>query len=359
MELNTLLDELTAKDGSDLHLVAGEPPVFRVAGTLIRRDGPVLDAAALEALLLPSLPDDLRAVLTEGRQDVQMNLRREAASFRLHVFHERGRLAGAVRIVPRRVHAIDELDFSPEAAGTLTKLTAVTRGLIVVTGTSGSGKTTTCAGLIETINRTRAERIVTIEDPIEYEFEAKKSLITQRAVGQDVADFPAGLRAALREDPDVVLVGEIRDLETLSLALTLAETGHLIFTTLNVGSASGAVKRLVDAFPPSQQEMARGLLARNLVAVIAQRLLPRAHLSGRVPANEILIGLPRVRQMIADGHADLSVAIEAGRSAGLQTMDDALARLYERGTITFDLAWSYLEDKDRIQRADGTTPPAA
>jgi twitching motility protein PilT len=334
--------------------------VFRVAGALIRREnGPVLDAAGLEALLLPALPDDLRATLTQQRRDVEMNLRGKAASFRFHVFHERGRLAGAVRVVPRRVHAVDELDFDPEAAETLTKLSAITRGLIVVTGPAGSGKTTTCAGLIETINRTRAERILTIEDPIEYEFAAKKSLFTQRAVGQDVPDYPYGLRAAFREDPDVLFAGDLRDLESLHLLLTLAETGHLVLTTLNVGTVSEAITRLVDSFPESQRAMIRSLLARTLTAVIAQRLLPRAQLVGRVPANEILIATPRVRQMIQDGHTDMSVAIEAGRATGLQTMDDAVARLYERGTITFDLAWSHLEDKNRIPRPDGTPPPAA
>lgn len=354
MELNTLLAEVTERGASDLHLVAGEPPVFRVAGTLIRRpNGPILDAAGLEALLLPHLPDDVRALLIERRQDVEITLRSPDTSFRFHVFHERGRLGAALRVVPRRVPALDELDFSPEAAGLLTKLTQMMRGLIVVTGAAGSGKTTTCVGMIETINRARAERIVTIEDPIEYEFQPQQSLITQRAVGQDVTDFPAGLRSALREDPDVLFVGEVRDLESLSLLLTLAETGHLVFTTLNVGSASAAVQRLVDAFPDSQRKTIRGLLARNLNAIIAQQLLPRYERAGRVPVNEILLGTPRVRQMILDGHADLVVAIEAGRDVGMQTMDDALVRLYERGVVSFDVAWSRLEDRSRIP------PPAA
>jgi twitching motility protein PilT len=227
----------------------------------------------------------------------------------------------------------------------------------VVTGPTGSGKTTTCAGMIETINRSRAERILTVEDPIEYEFQPKQSLITQRAVGQDVTDFPAGLRSALREDPDVLYVSELRDLETLSLTLSLADTGHLVFTTLNVPSASAAVQRLVDAFPEAQRGAIRGLLARNLMAVVAQRIVPRLHQPGRVPVNEILIGTPRVRQMILEGHTDLTVAIEAGRDQGMQTMDDALVRLFERGVISHNEAWSHLLDRDRIRPEQAAPQP--
>lgn len=356
MELTALLAEMETRQASDLHLVVGQPPVFRVAGRLTRReDGPVLDAGAMEALLLPHLSDPLRGALVHGRQDAEMTLRQGAGTFRFHVFRERDNLSAALRKVPNQVPALDDLNFTPEVRETLERLTKTTRGLIVVTGPSGSGKSTTCAALIETINRTRAERIVTLEDLIEYEFTSKQSLITQRVVGQDLNSFAEGLRSAFREDPDIVFVGELRDLETFGLALALAETGHLVFCTMHMNTASEAVKRLIESYPESNRENVRDLLARNLMAVIAQGLLPRvpnSGLHGRVPANEILIGTPRVRRMIAEGHDDLAVAMEAGRDAGMQTMDDAIVRLYERGEIAFDLAWNRLEDRGRV------APPA-
>jgi len=348
MTLNALMDELAQQRGSDLHLVVGEPPVFRVVGSLIRRpDGPILDNEEMESLLLPHMTDAQRLSLQQGN-DVEKSLHLEKNRFKMTVFHERGNLAASIRVIPTHVPTMAELGFAREDHATLYKLTELKRGLVIVSGPTGSGKSTTVAGMIEEINQQRAERIFTVEDPIEYVFENQKSVITQRTVGEDVPTFAQGLRSAFRSDPDVLLIGETRDLETIALSLSLAETGHLVFSTLHVTTASGAIQRIIDAFPEQQQPVIRQMVATNLQAVVAQRLIPRASGAGRVAAHEILLSTPRVRQMIADGHSDLTVAIEAGRDIGMHTMDDDLIRLVENGTITPDAAWFHLQDKERL-----------
>lgn len=350
MTLNTLMDELAQQRGSDLHLVVGEPPIFRVVGTLIRRpEGAIRDNEAMEALLLPHLTEAQRASLQQGN-DVEKSLRLEKNRFKMTIFQERGNLSASIRVIPTHVPTLTELGFTKNDHATLYKLTELKRGLVIVSGATGSGKSTTIAALIEEINQRRAERILTVEDPIEYVFENKKSVITQRNVGEDVPDFAYGLRSAFRSDPDVLMIGETRDLETMALALSLAETGHLIYSTLHVTTASGAIQRIIDSFPEQQQPVIRQMVAANLQAVVAQRLLPRASGTGRVAVHEILLNTPRVRQMIADGHSDLTVAIEAGRDLGMRTMDDDLIRLVEDGTISMEAAWFHLQDKERLPR---------
>jgi twitching motility protein PilT len=203
--------------------------------------------------------------------------------------------------------------------------------------------------MIEEINQTRAERILTIEQPIEYVFHSKKSIITQRTVGEDVSDFPTALRSALRSDPDVIFVGQSVDIETLALSLGVANTGHLVFSVLHVDSVSEAIQRIVESFPPGpQQETTRRLLSRNLVAIIAQKLVPRIEQRGRVALHEILIATPRIKQMILDGAQDFTVGIEAERHIGMQTMDDAVVACYQRGAISYEMALSHLSEKERI-----------
>jgi twitching motility protein PilT len=343
MDLNTLLSELRSQQGSDIHLVVGEPPIFRISGELQRQGEERLDAATIEHLLQPHLDDRAKDMLF-GALDVGVNIRHETGLFRGRVFKERGFLCAAFRAVPPRVPTLEELGFQDSV---LTKLAQVKRGLIIVTGPSGNGKTTTAVAMLEEINRTRTERIVTVESPIEYEFTNKKSIISQRNVGEDAHEFPAALRAAFYSDPDVLYVSELRDLESFHLTLSLAEAGHLVFTTMHVETTSGAINRLIDSFPDGQKPTIRHLLSHNLTAVIAQKLLPRKGGVGRVAAQEILIGTPRIRQMIRDGYNDFILAIEAERSIGVQTMDDAIVKLAQSGAISTTLANLNIHDKSR------------
>lgn len=349
-DLQTLLAELAAREGgSDLHLVAGQPPVFRVNGELVRRDGPAFDGPELETLLAPYLGDAQKADLHAGVQDAKRTLRHNGTTFRCHVFRERGQFGAAVRRLPSNVPTVEDLELPP----VIEKLTHTKRGLILITGSVGSGKSTTCAAMIETVNRTRAERILTIEDPMEYVFQSRQSLITQRVVGEDVVSFEEGVRAAWQEDPDIILIGQLRNMEMVQLALALAETGHLVLSTVHGESAPEAVQRIVEVFP-EPRETIRRLLARTLQAIIAQKLLVRADRPGRAPANEILLGTPRVRQMIAEGkEADLGLAIEAGRGQGMQTMDDSVVSLFQTGAISHDTARTALQDPSRLP-----APPA-
>jgi twitching motility protein PilT len=347
MTLNELLDELSERKGSDLHLVVGEPPIFRVNGHLLRREETTpLNGSAMDSLILPYLTEPQRARISEG-YDVEKTLALEKFRYRFLIFHERGNLAASLRVVPNQVPTLEELGFTDEEYP-LHKLTKLKRGLIIVAGPTGSGKSTTIAAMVEEINRTRAERIITIEDPIEYEFQSKLSVVSQRTVGEDVPNFPSGLRSAFRADPDVLLIGEARDLETMILALTLADTGHLVFMTLHVNTASEAVRRLIDVFPESHQPVIRRQVSNNLQAVIAQTLVPRHNQPGRVPAEEILIGTPRIRRMIAEGNYDLTIAIEAEREMGMRTKDDDLVRLANKGVISVEMARSRMDDRNRL-----------
>ncbi|MBV9852028.1 MAG: PilT/PilU family type 4a pilus ATPase [Armatimonadetes bacterium] len=354
-----MLTEMVQRQASDLHLVAGMPPIFRVHGELVPHTTPVkptdlLEAGAVEDLLSPYLSDLQKAQLVE--RDLRVTLRQDQSVFHCQVFRERGRLAAAIRVVPSRVWSVDELGLPP----VLERLTHTLRGLILVTGPAGSGKSTTVAGMIEHINRTRKERIITVEDPIQYEFSSKLSLITQRQVGEDVESYEQGLLSAMTSDLDVALIGELRDLETVRLALVLAETGHLVFSTLSVETVSEAVQRLIEVFPEPRATIRR-LLARTLQAVIAQKLIPasaeyKAQTSqGRLAANEILIMTQRVRQMVLEEQTDFTLAMEAGRGDGMQTMDAAILDHYRAGRISYDVAALSLEDRTRL----GPPPPVS
>lgn len=340
MELSALLTDLIARDGSDLHLAVGQPPTFRVGGELTRRDGPALDAAQMDALV--------GRYLTDGALEADVSLRQDEATFRCHVFRERGRPGAAIRVIPSKVPTLDELFAGQEGVNAvLRSLTQRLRGLVLITGPIGSGKATTCAAMLEEINQTRAERIVTVESPIEYVLQSKRSLITQRGVGQDVPSFEDGARAAWQEDADVILIGDLHSMEAVQLALSLAETGHLVFAKLHLESASEAVQRLIEAFP-EPREGVRRMLARTLLAVVAQKLLPRVE-RGRVPAIELMMATPRVRQMIAEGKVDaLDLVVEAGHDQGMRSMDDAVLALHRAGAISRETAWHALQDRDRL-----------
>jgi twitching motility protein PilT len=275
--------------------------------------------------------------------------------FRMNVFHEQGRLAAAIRVIPTWVPTLDALGLTANTLPSISNqsilhaLTKSLRGLILIVGNTGSGKSTLAAAMIEEINQTRAERILTIEHPTEYVFHSKKSLITQRTVGEDISDFPTALRSALWSDPDVIFVGQSADIETLALSLAVANTGHLVFSVLHVDSTTEAIQRILEVFPPgAQRESTRRLLSRNLVAIIAQKLIPRNEQKGRVAVQEILIATPQIKQMILDGAEDFTPGIEADRNIGMQTMDDAITASYERGDISLEMARSHLSDKERI-----------
>ena len=352
MELSTLLTEMVAQNASDLHLVVGLPPIFRIQGDLVPRTSPdkrpaLLGVGAVDSLLSPYLSDGQRVQSAE--RDLTMTLRQDDAVFHCQVFRERGRLAAAIRVVPLRIWSLSELGLPP----ILETLTQRRRGLILVTGPTGSGKSTTAAAMVEHINKTRAERIVTIEDRIEYEFRSKLSLITQRQVGEDVENYEQGILSAMNSDLDVALIGELRSMEAVRAALVLAETGHLVFSTLSVETASEAVQRLIEVFPEPRAAIRR-LLARTLQAVIAQKLLPvtesyRAKTGkGRTVANEILVMTQRVRQMILEGQTDLTLVMEAGHTHGMQTMDEAILKEYRAGRVSYEVAELHMEDHHRL-----------
>jgi twitching motility protein PilT len=351
VELNSLLAEMTERNASDLHLVVGTPPVFRVAGTLVAAQTPSLMPEDLDSLLRPTLPENKLAEARRG-QDFPMTLRHDGKTFCCHVFRERGHLAIALRVFPDRLPTLDELHLPP----IFETLTHSKRGLILMAGPTGSGKTTTLVSMLDHINRTRAERIFTIEDPMHYVLSSKLSLVTQRVVGEDVASYERGLLSAMDSDPDIILVGELRTPETARLALEIAEKGHLILSQTTAETVADAVARLL-AMLGEPHDLARRLLARTMQAVIAQKLMPRADRAGRVAANEILVATPRVRQMIADGQTDaalLALAMEARRGvggfpqAGMQTMDDALLGYYAAGIISRETAESHLKEKGRL-----------
>jgi twitching motility protein PilT len=278
--------------------------------------------------------------------------RHDNQPFRGRIFRERGNLAAAIRVIPTRVPTLDDLLPEEKPRELFRKMTRIKRGLVIVTGETGSGKTTTIAAMLEEINRTRAEHIITIEKPMEYEFESKQSVISQRSMGDDFRDYPSAVRSAMFMDPDVIWVGELQDLETLHLTLALADTGHLVFSSMRTSSASLAINRLIEAFPEAQQPPVRNMLSRNLQFVIAQQLLPRATGHGRVPAFEILICTPRVRQMIQEGYTDFTMAIEAQRDIGMQTMDDAIMGLFQQEIISREMAYSRLTDKSCLTEGE-------
>lgn len=343
MELDSLLARLTLTT-SDLHLVAGSPPIFRVAGDLVPDPTP-LTPEDLDGLLQTALPADKLAAARQGH-DFSATLRRGDQTFRCQVFRERGHLAAALRALPGRPSTLEELSLPP----VFEELTQSKRGLILLSGPTGSGKSTTLVSLVDHINRTRAERICTVEDPLLYVIPSALSLVTQRVIGEDVEGYERGLLSVMDADPDVVLIGELRTPATALLALEMADKGHLVFSQMTADTAADALARLL-ALLGEPTHQARRLLSRTVQALVAQKLLPRADGPGRVAANEVLIATPRVRQMIADGQTDpnlLALAMEASPQTGMQTMDDALLGLHASGVISRESAEAHLKEKGRL-----------
>ena len=339
--LEKLLIEVAQRGASDLLLVAGVPPVFRIGGRLTRTADAPLTNDEIHALLATVVTAKVREKIeSDGAADFSLRLSRSASEedrrawrFRVNVHRQRGTLAAAIRALPTEIPTLTQLRLPP----TLAELVKPTRGLVLVCGPTGSGKSTTLAALVGELNRAEARHIITIEDPIEYEHRNARSVIEQIEVGRDAPSFAAALRASLRQDPDVILVGEMRDLETVATALTAAETGHLILSTLHTSDAAQAIHRIVDVFPPVQQTQIKQQLAISLNAIVVQHLLPRQDNQGRAVAVEVLLNNNAVRNHIRnDKLQQLATEITLGRRQGMISLEDSLARLVHEGLITAD-----------------------
>jgi len=345
--IEILLEEVIKKKASDLHLQVGLPPTLRVDGSLV----PVASAEPLteetvETLIFAILDEDQKQILLKDKEFDFSFAFGDLGRFRVNAFHERGNLAAALRLIPNEILTVEQLGLPP----IITKFTEYPRGLVLITGPTGSGKSTTLAAMINKINTERASHIITIEDPIEYTHKSKKSVVVQREVHYDTYSFSAALRSALRQDPDVVLIGEMRDLETIAAAITIAETGHLVFATLHTNSAAQSIDRMIDVFPPHQQPQIRSQLSNILMAICSQRLIPAIG-GGRIASAEILVATPAVRNIIREGKShQLDAVIQTGAEFGMQSMDKTLVGLIHAGTITYDEARNYAVDLDELDR---------
>jgi twitching motility protein PilT len=347
LKIETLLEEVVKRTASDLHLQVGLSPMLRIDGRLAPIQGIVpMTEETVENLVFSLLDEEQKQILLRDKEFDFSFAFGNLGRFRVNAFHERGNLAAAMRLIPNEIRTTEQLGM-PKI---LSKFTEYPRGLVLVTGPTGSGKSTTLAALIDQINTNETKHIITVEDPIEYNHSSKKSLIAQREVHYDTYSFSAALRSALREDPDVVLIGEMRDLETIAAAITIAETGHLVFATLHTNSASQTIDRMVDVFSPHQQPQVRAQLGNILMAICSQRLIPALG-GGRVAAAEILVATPAVRNIIREGKSyQLEAVIQTGAEFGMQSMDRELVNLIHAGTISYDEARNYAVDLDELDR---------
>ncbi|MEO5826407.1 MAG: type IV pilus twitching motility protein PilT [Gemmatimonadales bacterium] len=354
LNLRAMLEEMLTREASDLHLSAGERPKLRVDGEMVN--------TSIDQVLGPKDTLSLAySVLTETQkkrfeQEDELDFSfgiQNLARFRGNVFKQRGCVSVAIRMIPFNVKSFDDLKLPPICA----KLAERPRGLVLVTGPTGSGKSTTLAAMIDKINRERHGHIITVEDPIEFIHRHQNCLVNQREVGTDTKSFASALKYALREDPDVILVGEMRDLETIASALTIAETGHLALATLHTNSAPEAINRIIDVFPNNQQSQVRAQLAFVLEGVITQTLLPRASGRGRVMAAEIMVATPAIRAVIRDDKVhQIYSLMQAGKKHGMQTMNDSLYQLYMSREVTRDECLRVSPNPSEFMRAIGETP---
>ena len=345
VEMNELL-ELTVEEGaSDLHLTVGSPPLLRIHGSLQPLDCPSLAAEDTERLMKSiTSADHQQRVREQGGTDFGFGFG-EKARFRVSVLKAKGNVGVVLRQIPTELMSLEKIGLP----GQIKELLFKPRGLVLVTGPTGSGKTTTLASMINVINQERDSHIITIEDPIEYYHNHKKSVVTQRELGVDVPSFKEALKRALRQDPDVILVGEMRDLETMEAAITAAETGHLVFATLHTTGAARTVDRIVDAFPNQQQEQIRTQLSVGIIAVISQLLLQKADGKGRIAAFEIMITTPSIRSLIRDNKTyRITSDIQTGAKYGMITLDAHLMALYEAGLIRYEDVVTKSQDPDAV-----------
>ncbi len=347
IKIETLLEECVKRNASDLHIQYGLPPILRVDGSLFPiTDTPPLNEETIKDLVFATLDEEQQKIFLKDKEFDYSFAFGDIARFRVNAFHERGKMAAAFRLIPNHIVSISELGLP----GVIETFADYPRGLVLVTGPTGSGKSTTLAALIDKINREKSKHIITIEDPIEFTHKSLHSVVAQREVHYDTFSFAAALRSVLREDPDVVLIGEMRDLETIQAAITIAETGHLVFATLHTNSAAQSVDRMIDVFPPHQQPQVRTQLSNMLQAICSQRLIPAIN-GGRIVAAEIMIANSAVRSLIREGKTfQLDTAIQTGAEIGMQTMDRTLAGLVQSGAITYDSAREYAVDINELNR---------
>jgi len=333
--IDNLLRDLVHRDASDLHLKAGQPPIMRVRGDLIRTEHPVMPVGAHQDMLMGLLTDEKKAQLVTFKEvDLSYNVD-GLSRFRVNMFWQRGQVGAVFRVIPFKIRTIDELHL-PQVTK---RLAMLPRGLLLVTGPTGSGKSTSLAAMIDHININKKLHIMTIEDPIEYVHKDKKCIINQRELGSDTHTFADALRHVLRQNPDVILVGEMRDLETIQLAITAAETGHLVMSTLHTNDAAQTIDRIVDVFTPDQQAQIRTQLSVTIQGVISQTLLPTKDGVGRVAAFEVMVATPAIRTLIRDGKShQLPMDIQTGAELGMQSMDGCLLGLLKDGVIDWEHA---------------------
>jgi twitching motility protein PilT len=339
--MKAILELAVKRNASDIHFTLGVKPTLRIDGRLIPIDDEeVLNSKSVKELVT-GIMSDAQFKRLEMKKELDFSFGyADKVRFRVNTFYQRGELAAALRLIPNKIKAIGELNLPP----ILEKFALASQGFVIVTGPTGHGKSTTLAAIIDHINRTRAEHVVTIEDPIEYVFEHNKSIVEQREVYNDTHSFARALRSALREDPNVVLVGEMRDLESIEAALTIAETGHLVFTTLHTNTAAQTADRIIDVFPPHQQQQVRQQLANVMLGVVSQRLIPKIG-GGRVPAVEIMLANSAVRNVIREGKThQLPNIIATSLSEGMINLDKVLADLVSKGEIKVDDALTWAQD---------------
>ena len=350
MEITELLEKAVQMNASDIHISVGIPPVIRKEGKLVRLEeyGNITPKISFE--LIFSMLSDLHKKKIEEELDIDFSYGISGVGrFRVNVFRQRGVWGAVLRLIPWEIPSLESLELPPVIA----EFAKLVRGLVLVTGPTGSGKSTTLASLVNIINKTRECHIITIEDPIEYLHSHKKSIVDQREVGNDTKSFARAVRASLREDPDVILVGEMRDLETISAAITAAETGHLVFSTLHTNDAPQTVDRIIDVFPTNQQQQIRTQLSTALQGVVSQALLPKIG-GGRIVAVEVMIATPAVRNLIRDGKtSQLYSVIQTSGRYGMQQLDSSLKDLVLRGKVSFEDAFTVAVNKEEFMRLVG------
>jgi twitching motility protein PilT len=347
LSLEELLHLAGEQKASDIHLTVESPPVLRIDGSMVKLQTEKLSQADLETFAHSLMNDQQAKRFAEsGELDLSYSLP-GVGRYRVNAFRQRGSTSVVIRLIPFVIPSPESLGLPPVSI----ELAKLHKGLVLVTGPTGSGKSTTLASLVDYINRTRACHIVTIEDPIEYLHQHKLSLVNQREVGNDTQSFSNALRAVLRQDPDVILVGEMRDLETIATAVTAAETGHLVFSTLHTNDATQSVDRMIDVFPPHQQQQIRVQLAAVLQGILSQQLFPRADHLGRVAAIEVMLATPAVRSLIREGKThQLPTVIQTNAKLGMQTMDKAIMDLVQKGLVSYDVAQEKLQSPDSLRK---------